>query len=112
MKPGEEITMDNLTKLSELVYDILVKNEKARNSDTYLYYIVCNEKLRSNGHDISKITLADSLLRREELGLPPFESVRRTRQKIQHDNQELAGSKAVEAFRSKNEKEYREYARS
>ena len=104
MKPGEEITMDNLTKLSELVYDILVKNEKARNSDTYLYYIVCNEKLKSNGHDISKITLADSLL--------PFESVRRTRQKIQHDNQELAGSKEVEAFRSKNEKEYRQYARS
>lgn len=104
--------MDNLTKLSELVYDILVKNEKARNSDTYLYYIVCNEKLTSNGQDISKITLADSLLRREELGLPPFESVRRTRQKIQHDNQELAGSKEVEAFRSKNEKEYRQYARS
>lgn len=112
MKPGEEITMDNLTKLSELVHDILVKNEKARNSDTYLYYIVCNEELKSNGHDISKITLADSLLRREELGLPPFESVRRTRQKIQHDNQELAGSKEVEAFRSKNEKEYRQYARS
>ena len=51
--------MDNLTKLSELVYDILVKNEKARNSDTYLYYIVCNEKLKNSGHDISKITLAD-----------------------------------------------------
>ena len=104
--------MDNLTKLSELVHDILVKNEKARNSDTYLYYIVCNKKLESNGHDISKITLADSLLRREELGLPPFESVRRTRQKIQHDNQELAGSNEVEAFRSENEKEYRQYARS
>lgn len=112
MKPEEEITMDNLTKLSELVYDILVKNEKARNSDTYLYYIVCNEKLKSNGHDISTITLADSLLRREELGLPPFESVRRTRQKIQHDNQDLAASREVEAFRSKNEKEYIEYARS
>ena len=104
--------MDNLKKLSELVHDILLKNEKARNSDTYLYYIVCNEKLRSNGHDISKITLADSLLHRDELGLPLFESVRRTRQKIQHDNQELAGSKEVEAFRSKNEKEYRQYARS
>ena len=92
--------MDNLTKLSELVYDILVKNEKARNSDTYLYYIVCNEKLKSNGHEISKITLADSLLRREELGLPPFESVRRTRQKIQHDNQELAASKSVADMRA------------
>lgn len=112
MKPGEEITMDNLTKLSELVHDILVKNEKARNSDTYLYYIVCNEKLRSNGHDISKITLADSLLRRDELGLPLFESVRRTRQKIQHDNPELAGSREVEAYRAENEKAYRQYARS
>ena len=104
--------MDNLNRISDLVYEALESNERTRNSDTYLYYIVCNEKLKSNGHDISKITLADSLLRREELGLPPFESVRRTRQKIQHDNQELAGSKEVEAFRSKNEKEYRQYARS
>lgn len=104
--------MDNLTKLSELVHKALVKNERARNSDTYLYYIVCNEKLKGNGHDIAKITFADSLLRRDELGLPLFESVRRTRQKIQHDNPELAGSREVEAFRAENEKEFREYARS
>lgn len=104
--------MDNLTKLSELVHDVLMKNERARNSDTYLYYIVCNEKLKENGHDISKITLADALLKREALGLPLSESVRRSRQKIQHDNPELAASKAVEAIRSENEKEYRKYARS
>lgn len=112
MKPEEEEKMDNLNRISDLVYEALESNERTRNSDTYLYYTVCNAVLRAKGYDISKITLADALLRREELGLPLSESVRRSRQKIQHDNPELAASKSVADMRAERENDYREFARS
>ena len=32
--------MDNLNRISDLVYEALESNERTRNSDTYLYYTV------------------------------------------------------------------------
>lgn len=42
---------------------------------------------------------------------PPFESVRRTRQKVQEKYPDLAASEEVEAGRELNETAYREFAR-
>ena len=48
----------------------------------------------------------------KEYGLPGFETVRRSRQKVQADNPELAGSEAVRRKRAKKETVYREFATS
>ena len=48
---------------------------------------------------------------RKELGLPVFESVRRSRQKVQAAHPELAACDEVAAFRDENEQKYRAYAR-
>lgn len=43
--------------------------------------------------------------------LPSFESIRRCRQKLQEQNEELRGSKASEEARLNKQEEYLEYAR-
>jgi hypothetical protein len=51
------------------------------------------------------------LTKMNELGFPPFESVRRNRQKLQAAHPELAACEAVESFREEKEKEFRAFAR-
>ena len=43
--------------------------------------------------------------------LPSFETVRRTRQKVQQTFPELAGTERVEAMRTAKEEDYKKYAR-
>ena len=45
------------------------------------------------------------------LGLPSFESVSRTRRKLQARYPELAGSRPVQKMRATGEKAYRRYAK-
>lgn len=103
--------MQDLQTTKKLVMDVLVNNPQARNSDNYLYYIICKGQLEKQGLDIEKISLSTALLHRKEYGLPHFESVRRTRQKAQEKNPELAAVPEVEAARDDLEEEYREFAR-
>jgi len=51
------------------------------------------------------------LLNRKAYGLPPFESVRRSRQKAQEKNPALAALPEVEAVRIAEEEKFREFAR-
>ena len=90
---------------------ILVADEKARNSDDYLYSMVCQTKLNERGIDANRIHFMAVMTRRKELGLPPYETVRRTRQKIQSQFPELRGNAKVEAMRMAKEEEFRAYAR-
>ena len=103
--------MQDLQTTKKLVLDVLVNNPQARNSDNYLYYIICKGQLEKQGLDIKKTTLAAALLDRERYALPPFETVRRTRQKAQEKNPALAAVPEVEAARDELEEEYREFAR-
>jgi len=48
----------------------------------------------------------------EQKGLPAFETVRRSRQKVQATYPDLAATGVVGAFRARNEKVYREFAKS
>jgi hypothetical protein len=59
---------------------------------------------------LQRMTVEEFLIRQPELPCPAFETVRRTRQKLQATFPILAACEAVEAFRNGNEKEYREYA--
>ena len=99
--------MNQLQQTSKLVKQILIEDEAARNSDMYLYLKVC-EKL--NPSALSKPFWA-VLVGLKFYKLPPFETVRRARQKIQAKCPELAGADEVEAVRSYKEDEYREFAR-
>lgn len=103
--------MNSIKNTADLVKQVLMINPKARNSDNYLYYVVCKVKLAEQGIDIDKLSFREGLLQRNEFGLPNFETVRRTRQKIQHDNPELSAHSDVKAQRAILEEAYREFAR-
>ena len=103
--------MDNLYSTHNIVDELLRHNEKTRNSDNYLYFKVIEIIAKKSGFDAYYMTIPDLLLESKAFGFPAFETVRRTRQKIQHDNPELAGNSTVEAHRTINEERFREYAR-
>ena len=95
-----------LKTTTELVKHILETVPETRNSDTLLYYRVCDAiDSKSLGLSFGYV-----LLSMNELKLPGFETVRRSRQKIQQTHPELAG-KEVEGHRMMNEEVFREYAR-
>lgn len=103
--------MIKIRNIAKMVKEALIHNTTARNSDDYLYYLICSAKMKSLGMDIKDISFAEGLLNRNHYGLPNFETVRRTRQKIQQTHPELAGNDEVEAMRTINENIFREYAR-
>lgn len=87
------------SKVKNLVYNILDRDPKARNSDMYLYFRVC-ETL--NASAIEK-PFGEVLLGLQDLGLPGFETIRRTRQKLQEVNPKFAACDTVQDFRTLEE---------
>ena len=99
--------MDNLKTVEGKVKAILQKNEDARNDDMVLYLALCNLYLADAGN----MPLAQILTNYKELGLPSFESVGRTRRKLQEKYPELLGSVRMQKIRAKGEKAYRRYSK-
>lgn len=97
-----------LRTTTKLVKEVLTDYPATRNSDDLLYIKVCE---CINPISVC-MTFKDMLLKRKDWQLPAFETVRRTRQKVQSENPELAGNIAVEGHRKVNEEVFREYARS
>lgn len=104
--------MKRIKDVTELVIASLKAHPQARNSDNYLYYIICKDRLEKQGLNIERLSFANALLQREAYDLPPFESVRRARQKAQVKYPELAALPEVECARYELQKDYLEYARS
>lgn len=102
--------MSKLKTVSKLVKTILELDPQTRNSDSFLYFRVLELIGKQRDVDIHSMPVTDFLLNMHNLGFPPFESVRRTRQKIQADFPELAACDTVSAMRSVNEAEYRAYS--
>ena len=102
--------MSKLQTTQALVKSILETDEKSRNSDSILYLNVLNICGERNGIDVKTMTVSDFLLQLKDNGFPPFESVRRTRQKLQAEYPELRAKKEIQAFRAEQEQEYRAYA--
>ena len=88
-----------------LIVSILENYPQARNSDNYLYLIVI-EKLGKGNIDKP---IADVLLNLDKYGLPCFETVRRTRQKIQSERDDLKASEFIQDARAAREVEFRNY---
>ena len=99
--------MDSLKTIEGKVRAVLQENEDARNDDMVLYLALCNLYLK----DAGTMPLAEIMTRHKELGLPSFESVGRTRRKLQEKYPELLGSVRMQKIRAKGEKAYRRYAK-
>ena len=96
-----------LKTITAIVKDVLEHDPKARNSDEYLYYKICEIV----GHRFIHLPFYQVIMNRKEYGFPPFETVGRARRKLQETHPELAGNSTVEAHRMMNEEVFRDYAR-
>lgn len=103
-------TKKDLKYISDVVKVILKANERARNSDSFLYLRVLEYYGCLNGIDVKSLTVPAFLMNMEDYGLPKFESVRRTRQKAQAQYPELAACDRVKDGRMAIEREYRAFA--
>lgn len=96
---------------SDLVHEILKAEPECRNSDNILYLRVIQIIGKQNGIDVNNMSVPSLFRNMAAMKLPAFETVRRTRQKIQECNPELRAVDTVEAYRSVLEEEYKDYAR-
>ena len=103
--------MYDLKNTKALVKSILEKDKQCRNSDSFLYLKVLSILGKQKGIDIESMSIPYFLLNLHGTAFPPFESVRRSRQKIQEQCPELAASEIVQEYRAENEANFRKFAR-
>lgn len=91
--------------IKDIVEELLVQFPETRDSDFELYRrvvkMVCPEA--------SRATFDEVYARPNDYGIPPFETVRRVRQKFQEVNPLLRASEAVTDMRYENWKEVRKF---
>lgn len=104
--------MQKILNTSKLVKTTLTVCPETRNSDSFLYLKVIEQQALEKEMDIRSIPLPHFLENYQKWGFAPFETVRRTRQKIQAEFPELASTETVAEKRSEREEVFREYARS
>ena len=102
--------MNDLKNVTQVVKEILQNNERARNSDSILYLEVLQLYSFRSGKSLNMISVPYFLTHMDDLGFPAFETVRRTRQKIQATYPELAASEKVRGYRAENEENFKAYA--
>lgn len=73
--------------LNELVKRILAEHKEARDDD----FKVIGYVIKALKPEAMQLTFGQALWNHSKLDLPSFETIRRTRQKIQHDHPELRG---------------------
>lgn len=106
------MTKPKLQQLKVIVHEILKEDERTRNSDSLLYFKVLERVAKASDCPVSPLTMtvAYFLHHMNEHGFPPFESVRRARQKAQAECPELKACEKVQAMRFANEEEYKRFA--
>lgn len=100
--------MNVLRDTSDLVKEQLKYYPVTRDNDMLLYYRVC-EKI--NGVALG-MPFGTVILNLKEYNLPSFETVRRTRQKLQAQYPDFKGTQRTQRKRTELEGVYRNYARS
>lgn len=95
-----------IIRTKNVVREILESDVKARNCDDYLILAVC----KAMNPDCANLPFETVLRNRKALGLPVFETIRRTGQRTRAENPELAGSVVAETVRNQNEEVFRNYA--
>ena len=107
---SKEVKMNQLEKFEDRVLSVLESNTQSRSDDMVLYLLVCNS-YSNNENPIGKMPFEVVMKHYRELKLPHFESVRRTRQKIQATHPELGCLPEYRRNRKKMQKLYTDYAR-
>lgn len=102
--------MKELKAVSALVKHFLKQNEAARNSDNELYLLIVIHYCEKMGISLCDMTVIDFFRLIEHHRFPSFETVRRSRQKVQRTYPELAATGEVAVHRNKNQKVYRAFA--
>ena len=100
-------TTKELKSTTDIVKRILEEDAFARNSDDYLYFMVCRQKNEIMVH----LPFWKVMLNRKQYKFPSFKSVERARRKLQRSHPEFTGDADVEVQRELNEDVYKEYAR-
>ena len=90
-----------------LVCQILTENEKAKGSDSYLYFCVIKAVAEKNGISVDNMTVREFLCNLGQSPFPPFETVRRARQWAQSQLPDLSADERVTEWRAENELEYK-----
>lgn len=98
----------DLDTLQKTVKTILENDSRARNSDDYLYSVVC----KTISPDCVNAPFGRVISERERWNLPSYDSVGRTRRKLQEKYPELEAFDSTKRNRMDLEMEYRKYARS
>lgn len=99
--------MNKLYKVEDIVYQVLKEVPEARKDDFVLVAEVYN-KIQPL---INNVSFNRVMLGHKELGLPYFESISRSRRRLQNIFEELRPSKEVQEARDEEQLIYREYAR-
>lgn len=98
--------MNRLYKVESIVKEVLQEYEETRSDDfeliTYVY-----DKINPN---IKYYKFNEVMLGHKELNIPYFETIRRTRQKLQAKYEELRPSKDIQIARINKESDYINYA--
>lgn len=90
-------------QIRKLVKEILKTEPETRNSDSALYSKVV-EKLNKSALDRP---FGEVMANLKAMGLPGFETVRRTRQKLQEIDPDLKACDVVQDYRTELEETYR-----
>ena len=100
--------MSKCARVEPIVKKVLEEKPYTREDDFVLVYEVFKEFLPN----IDDLSFQDVMFNHKEYGLPYFESVRRTRPKLQNKYPELLPPKAVQEARKLEETDYKNYALS
>lgn len=88
-----------MTDLSNTVEKVLKEHEDARDSD----FRTIGWVIKLIKPEVMSMTFSQVLWNHKELGLPSFETIRRTRQKLQHDKPWLRGKNYEKRMEKQNE---------
>lgn len=102
--------MQKILNTAKLVKLALTVCPETRNSDSFLYLKVIEQQAIDKGMNIWNIPLPHFLENYQKWGFAPFETVRRTRQKLQAAFPELASTDEVAALRDEREEVFHQYA--
>lgn len=93
----------NLNQITGMVWYLLEKYPETRSSDRKLILYLYSEFYGVFNAPFNKVI--------EDTELPSFESIRRCRQKLQAEHEDLRADKPVEDVRIAKQEEYIEYAK-
>lgn len=106
-KIGKEGKMDTLNKMKEKVTFLLETYPKLRDDDFLLIGAVYSQFYNVEHSD----SFLDVMKHHDEKHLPSFESIRRTRQKVQEERLDLCSSKAKQREKQISFNNYYDFAK-